>query len=254
MKCMHCHDGIGSNHKYESTCRMNATTEHSLANVMPEGMVPPAAETTRNVMVIGAGPAGIETAVVAAERGHTVDTYDKECRLGGLMHFTRGVKGDRKHFEDYFAYAQARLDELGVNARLSAEVDGETVKEANPGVVVAAVGDACGRVRADGAFDPETAFGSQNLGEKVAIIGGNVQAVDFAAHLVTEGKKVVIVNPGTSDELAHGQSGWFTRYIVPHMRAKGTKIWNGATVSSASATGPPSRPSTGSTRPSPATA
>lgn len=171
------------------------------------------------------------------------------------MHFARGVKGDREHFEDYFAYAQARLDELGVNARLSAEVDGETVKEANPGVVVAAVGG----TRADayapnGALGPETAFGPQNLGEKVAIIGGNVQAVDFAAHPATEGKKVVIVNPGTSDELAHGRSGWFTRHIVPHTRAKGTKIRNGATVSSASATGPPSRPSTGSTRPSPATA
>ena len=140
MKCMHCHDGIGSNHKYESTCRMNATTGHSLTDVMPEGMAPPAAETPCNVMVIGAGPAGIETAVVAAERGRTVDTYDKECRQGGLVHFARGVKGDREHFEDYFAYAQARLDELGVNARLSAEVDGETVKEANPGVVVAAVG------------------------------------------------------------------------------------------------------------------
>ncbi len=237
MKCMHCHDGIGSNHKYESTCRMNATTEHSLTDVMPEGMVPPAAETPRNVMVIGAGPAGIETAIVAAERGHTVDIYDKEYRLGGLMHFARGVKGDHEHFEDYFAYAQAQLNELGVNVHLSTEVDEETVKEANPDVVVVAVGG----TRADayvpnGALDPETAFGSQNLGEKVAIIGGNVQAVDFAAYLVTEGKKVVIVNPGTSDELAHGQSGWFTRYIVPHMRAKGTKIWNGATVNSVSTT------------------
>ena len=53
---------------------------------------------------------------------------------------------------------------------------------------------------------------------------------------MTEGKKVVIVNPGTSDELAHGQSGWFTRYVVPQLQAKGTKIWNGATVDSVSAT------------------
>ena len=93
-----------------------------------------------------------------------------------------GVKGDHEHFEDYFAYASRRSStKLGVNVHLSTEVDEATVEEAGPDVVVVAVGGTRADAYVpDGALDPQVAFGSQNLGEKVAIIGGNVQAIDFA--------------------------------------------------------------------------
>lgn len=236
MKCMHCHDRIGSGGKQPSMCRMNATSFRSLTDALPDGMALAPVETPRKVMVVGAGPAGIEAARVAAQRGHAVDIYDKETRLGGLMNFARGVKGDHEHFEDYFTYAQAQLDKLGVNVHLFTEATVDTVKEAGPDVVVVATGGVRdGLYLEDGALDPEDAFGSSLLGQKVVVLGGNVQAVDFAAYLVAEGKSVTIVNPGSEDDLDRGQSGWFRGYVLSYLRQNGTKIWNNAEVGSVGA-------------------
>lgn len=237
MKCMHCHDNIGSGRKYPSTCRMNATSFISLTETLPDGAALTPAATPRSVMVIGAGPAGLEAARVAAERGHTVELYDAQMRIGGLMPFARGVKGDHEHFEDYFTYMQHQLDKNGVTVHLSTTVDAAMVEELGPDVVVVATGGARENAYADsGALDPETAFGSAALGQNIVVLGGTVQAIDFAAYLVTEGKSVTIVNPEPEGELDRGQSGWFRGYELSYLYAKGVKAWNSATIDSVSAT------------------
>ncbi len=237
MKCMHCHDNIGSGRKYPSTCRMNATSFTSLTETLPDGAALTPAATPRSVMVIGAGPAGLEAARVAAERGHTVELYDAQMRIGGLMPIARGVKGDHEHFEDYFTYMQHQLDKNGVTVHLSTTVDAAMVEELGPDVVIVATGGARENSYADsGALDPETAFGSAALGQNIVILGGTVQAIDFAAYLVTEGKSVTIVNPEPEGELDRGQSGWFRGYELSYLYAKGVKAWNGATIDSVSAT------------------
>ena len=186
MKCMHCHDNIGTGRKYPSMCRMNATSYNSLTDVMPEGATPLPAETPRKVMVIGAGPAGMEAARVAAERGHSVSLYDSSDKLGGLVHFARGVKGNHERFDDYFTYIAHQLDKNGVDVHLFKKVDAALVKEENPDAVIVAVGGK--RVSkltgtdATPVFTPEQAFGGESkLGDTVAILGAGVQAVDFAA-------------------------------------------------------------------------
>ena len=235
MKCMHCHDNIGSGRKYPSTCRMNATSFTSLTEALPDGAALVPAEAPRSVMVIGAGPAGLEAARVAAERGHTVDLYDAQIRIGGLLPFVRGVKGDHEHFEDYFTYMQHQLDKNGVAVHLSTTVDPGMVEEQNPDVVIVATGGARENAYAgNGALDPEDAFGSATLGQNVVILGGAVQAIDFAAHLVTEGKSVTIVNPEPEGELDRGQSGWFRGYVLSYLYSKGVKAWNGAKIENVS--------------------
>ena len=62
------------------------------------------------------------------------------------------------------------------------------------------------------------------------MLGGSVQAIDLAAWLVSQGKKVTIIHGGTSEDLDKGQSGWFRTYLLAHLRSKGTTIINGAQV------------------------
>ena len=235
MKCMHCHDNIGTGRKYPSMCRMNATSYNSLTDVMPEGATPLPAETPRKIMVIGAGPAGMEAARVAAERGHSVSLYDASDKLGGLVHFARGVKGNHERFDDYFTYIAYQLDKNGVDIHLFKKVDAALVKEESPDAVIVAVGGKrVSKLRGTDTtpvLTPEQAFGGESkLGDTVAILGAGVQAVDFAAYLVTMGKKVVMIHEDTSDNIDKGQSGWFKTYTLAYLRAKGTKIWSSAEI------------------------
>lgn len=234
MKCLHCHDAISSGMKLTCTCRTNATSFNSLTERMPEGQDPLAAETKRSILVIGAGPAGMEAARVAAERGHSVTLCDAADKVGGLMHFARGVKGDHERFEDFFAYSEYQLQKFGVDVKLNMKMDAAKVQEMAPDAVVVAVGGARESKLSSNAnisvLSPEQAFGSSKLGNTVVILGASVQAVDFAAYLVTEGKKVIMVHGGTADDIDKGQSAQFKMYIMPYLYSKGTKVWNGAEV------------------------
>ena len=235
MKCMHCHDSIGTGRKVPSSCRMNAASYNSLTDVMPEGAVPVPTENPRKIMVIGAGPAGMEAARVAAERGHTVSLYDYSDKLGGLMHFARGVKGNHERFDDYFTYIAHQLEKNNVDIHLFEYVDMDTVNEENPDAVIVAVGGKReSKVTGTDAvpvFSPTQAFGAESkLGDTVVILGAGVQAVDFAAYLVTMGKNVVMIHSDSADAIDKGQSGWFKTYTLAYLRAKGTKIWSQAEI------------------------
>ncbi len=229
MKCMHCHDNIGSNKAVPSSCRMNASSFNSLTETMPEGMTPQAAEKPRSVLVVGAGPAGIEAARVAAERGHDVTLVDSGNAIGGLLHFAKGVKGGHERFDDYLAYASAQLEKLGVDVRTGTQADAAFVKEQAPDAVVVATGGVRpSRFSGENVFAPEDAFAPDALGEKVVILGGNVQAIDFAAFLLACGKKVAIINEGGPEALDKGQSGWFKSYMLPYLRSNGVQVHSNA--------------------------
>ena len=122
-----------------------------------------------------------------------------------------------------------------MDVHLYKRVDAALVKEENPDVVIVAVGgkrvSKLSGTDATPVFTPEQAFGGEGkLGNTVAILGAGVQAVDFAAYLVTMGKKVVMIHEDTVDNIDKGQSGWFKTYTLAYLRAKGTKIWSSAEI------------------------
>lgn len=233
MHCMHCTDGRMTGGKYPDTCRTNAAYFYAFTDKMPEGFDPLPAETPKKVMVVGAGPAGLEAARVAAERGHKVTLYDSADKVGGLMNFAKGVKGNHERFDDLLTYFSAQIDKAGVELKLMTKVDAETVKAEAPDAVILATGGIReSRFSGDNVFDPEQAFGSKKLGENVVILGVSLQAVDLAAYLLSCGKKVTMVNSGSKADIDDGQSGWFGIYMRPYLYANGVKIWNNAEVKS----------------------
>ena len=233
MKCLHCHDEISSGWALPNTCRMNASNFISLTDALPDGAALTPAAAKKNIMVIGAGPAGIEAARVAAERGHKVTLYDSSDKLGGLMNFAKGVKGNHERFEDYFSYAAYQMDKLGVEVKLGTKVDAAMVKDQKPDAVVVAVGGTReSKLSGEKVFSPEAAFGSSKLGERVVILGGGAQAVDFAAYLLTQGKKITMVHAGTPAQVDKEQSVQIRTYMLSHLKSSGVKIINNASAKS----------------------
>ena len=239
--CLHCHDAIRDarggldwwpNYP-EKYCRVSAPFTRAYTDEMPEGRTPAPAETPKNVMVIGGGPAGMECARVAAQRGHTVTLYESKATLGGLLPFAEGVKGRHESLGDLRTYLIKGLELAGVTVNTSTTVDAAMVQEAAPDVVVVATGGA--RESKLEATDDvvvlslEQAFGTP-AAQNIAIVGVGVQAFDMANFLMAQGKKVTMVNVGGIGDIDKEQSTWTQKFGTRQFYSEGGVIYSEATV------------------------
>ena len=97
------------------------------------------AERKKKVMVIGGGPAGLEAARVAAERGHEVTVHERSDHIGGQI-VTAGKASMRIDFAEPVRYYTAQLQRLNVDVRLNDEVTEASVEAAAPDALVIATG------------------------------------------------------------------------------------------------------------------
>ncbi len=93
----------------------------------------------RRVTVVGAGPAGLQAAVTAAERGHQVVLYERQDRLGGQVPVAASVPS-RAEFLDITRNLAAQVARLGVDVRTSTPADGASIRDGRPDVVILATG------------------------------------------------------------------------------------------------------------------
>ena len=103
-----------------------------------------AAPTPGRVLVVGGGPAGLEAARVAAERGHEVTLHESTGELGGQWRLA-GLQPSRGQILDHLAWYEHELARLGVTVVLDSTVDVGTVAAAGADHVVVATGAAPAR-------------------------------------------------------------------------------------------------------------
>jgi 2,4-dienoyl-CoA reductase-like NADH-dependent reductase (Old Yellow Enzyme family)/thioredoxin reductase len=173
----------------------------------------------RRVLVVGAGPAGLEAAWTAATRGHQVTIHDAADAPGGLprIHRTAPFRGEIGNIGDWL---WGRLDVLGVEKRLGSTVTLDTVRAEAPDVVIVATGslprrDGIQRMRPghrlEGIDLPNVVTPLEVLGgtaptPRRAVVFddlGNYQAVGSAEQLLEQGAEVVFVtsHPGFAPDL-----------------------------------------------------
>lgn len=114
-------------------CSVNpAVAEASLGRLV-------AAEESRSVTVVGGGPAGLEAARVAAERGHHVTLIERSTRFGGQMHDYASVVG-HTHLMLHVEWLERELDRLKVDVQLGREATAERLLERNIDNIIIATG------------------------------------------------------------------------------------------------------------------
>lgn len=138
------------------------------------------------VMVVGGGPAGLEAARVAAERGHRVVLAEASDRLGGQFRLA-GMQPRRTQIIDLIEWYERQLNQLQVEVRFGAYVEAEDVEHEGADHVIIATGS----LPADGAFQ-------RALPQWGTIPGGGpvVSAEAVMAREARPGKRVVVLDDG----------------------------------------------------------
>ena len=166
----------------------------------------------RTVLVVGGGPAGLEAARAAAERGHRVELAEAAPQLGGQFRLA-GMQPRRGQILELLDWYERQLAKLGVAVRRNAFLDAEEIAAHPAEVVVLATGslpdpDARQRwlpsearlpgLEAGGVWSPEEVLRREaRLGDTVVVYdeGGNWRGVGTAWTLAEQGKQVVLVTP-----------------------------------------------------------
>ncbi len=97
------------------------------------------ADEPKQVLVVGGGPAGLETARVAALRGHKVTVCEKEEKLGGQINIA-SVPPFMQEISQLIQYLSTQAEKAGVQVELGREVTPELIDERKPDVLVVATG------------------------------------------------------------------------------------------------------------------
>lgn len=154
------------------------------------------ADQPRNVTVVGGGPAGMEAAVIAAQRGHKVTLLEQKDKLGGQLNYA-----DQEPFKwsisDFNKYLKKQVELKGVDIRLNTKADVDTIKATNPDAVVVATGADVFVPKAFGNADvltvadlPSSSFKDK---ENIVVIGGGLVGCEAALGLAMQGHEVTLL-------------------------------------------------------------
>jgi len=181
------------------TCTMNPALGHE---VEPEYHVTPAA-VTKKIMVVGAGPAGMECAITAARRGHDVTVFDRASRIGGaLAAYADHDLARPDDLRSIVTHYQVMADKLGVKLRLDTEVEAKLMRSVlhQYDVCIVAAGarmdrDALAAVPGHRLLVDalEVAHGRVTVGARVAVIGGGKVGLTVAESLRKSGHQVTVI-------------------------------------------------------------
>lgn len=116
-------------------CIHNAATgrEETMPHIIPK------TDVRKKVVIVGAGPAGLEAARVAGTRGHEVVVFEAASHPGGQIRLT-AQSHRRKEMISIIDWRMSQCEKLGVMFRFNTWAEAETVEAENPDVVIIATG------------------------------------------------------------------------------------------------------------------
>jgi 2,4-dienoyl-CoA reductase-like NADH-dependent reductase (Old Yellow Enzyme family)/thioredoxin reductase len=201
IRCNKCHVPSLTGH-WVSVCSVNP--EMGLVTRLPLMVSAPGAKL--KVAVVGGGPAGMEAAIVAAERGHDVTLYERSNSLGGQLRIADASRGKWpvRNFKNYLA---RQVYKRGVSVLLNTEATPDLIRDGEYDAVLVGVGAASNTpdipgADADFVRTPISVYGDhESLGRRVVVVGGSETGTETGMYLAENGHQVVVLT--RQDRLAY---------------------------------------------------
>ncbi len=190
------------------------------------------ADTKKNVVIIGAGIAGLEAARVAAVRGHHVDLYEKAERIGGQIHLAAAPPRKDEILRSV-EYYEKLLPTLDVALHLNTECTKEQMNMADAVLVAVGAHDFVLPVEGADASNVVSSWdvlsGKAEAKGHCAVIGGGLVGTETAEYLLEKGCTVSIIE--MMDKIANGESSTILPIIMAEFAAHDVKQYVNTKVS-----------------------
>lgn len=229
--CMMCNKGctdVIQNRRFLS-CVLNAENGYEY-----ERTIEPAAEA-KKVAVVGAGPAGMEAARVAALRGHAVTLFEACDELGGQLTIAC-VPPRKSEMGRSLDWWKAALDAAGVEVRACAAVGARELAEAGFDAVIVAAGGKNAWPRIEGIGAPfvldswRVLAGDYRLKGNVAVIGGGLVGAETAEFIVNAFSDCRVTVVEMADKVAAQESNTVLPTMMADFEEHGVELLTGAKV------------------------
>jgi 2,4-dienoyl-CoA reductase-like NADH-dependent reductase (Old Yellow Enzyme family)/thioredoxin reductase len=193
--CIRCNDGClarGDHQAKTILCSVN------VAVCREDEFKITKAEHSKNVAVIGGGPAGMEAARVCALKGHQVTLYEKR-ELGGALIEASIPEFKAPDLKPLMEYFRTQIKKLKIKV-VSEEATPKTIENGRFDAVIVAAGatplaleDVQGVHHKKVTSASQVLHGQAKLGQKIAVIGGGIVGTEVGLFLAEQGKEVVFV-------------------------------------------------------------
>ena len=142
----------------------------------------------KKIAVVGAGPAGLEAATVAAKRGHQVVLFEEKHEIGGQFNMAKVIPG-KEEYGQTIRYYDNMLKKYGVDLRLNTRAEEADLISQGYDEIILATGVIPRTLEIEGVRHPkvldyvDVLYKNKNVGDKVAIVGAGGIGFDMAEYL-----------------------------------------------------------------------
>ena len=150
-------------------------------------------DSPKRIAVIGAGPAGLAAATIAAQRGHVVTLFDSESEIGGQFNIAKQIPG-KEEFYETIRYFNKQIELHNVTVRLNTRISKDDLLKSDFDEVILATGIKP-RMPSIKGIEHNKVLSyidvlkhKKQVGKRVAVIGAGGIGFDVSEYLVHEGK------------------------------------------------------------------
>jgi len=191
----------------------------------------------KKIVILGAGPAGLEAALVATRKGHEVIVLEKSNEIGGNLRLA-AVQDFKEEIKRLLSYYEKKVLEKNVKIKLGVDATSKVILHENPDVVIFGIGADAIIPNFINIKDTKILLAEEvlkdysklKIGEKVIIIGAGLVGCELSVYLASKGKNVILIDCIEWNEILIDEAPINRSMLLTRLKKENVKLLPGKEV------------------------